>query len=61
MVAYCHNPRCGIATSGDPAIRLHQERDTGAWVPDSCPTCSEDLHHNELVSEAFTDPARPHR
>lgn len=50
-VLYCHNPLCSTALALEPGIRLHQERETGAWVPDDCPACGGDLHRDSL-SEA---------
>jgi len=40
-VSYCWNHTC--QTNGEP-ISLREEPDTGAWVPDACPSCGEDLY-----------------
>ena len=51
-VAFCHNALCEVGGSSDPAIRLHMEAGTGAWVPDACPACREDLHGVPLADMA---------
>ena len=47
-VMFCHNALCARPHDLDVGIPLHQEHDTGAWVPDACPTCGEDLYDEQL-------------
>ena len=47
-IMFCHNALCARVHDLEPGIPLIQELDTGAWVPDCCPTCGEDIHDEQL-------------
>ena len=51
-VQFCHNALCTLVHELDPEIPLHQEPDTGAWVPDCCPKCGEDIYDDRLEHAA---------
>lgn len=47
-VQFCHNAACERPHALEPEIPLIQEFDTGAWVPDCCPSCGEDIYDDRL-------------
>ena len=52
---HCHNALCKRPHALEPEIVLHQEHDTGAWVPDCCPQCGEDIY-DESLEDAAEEP-----